>query len=301
MALLQFNLQIRPLVGLYARIVRRELGLWGRSERFPGDAPFSQEVREDGSLFARSVLVALGQDFAGGRTVRKEFALAVDQRFRRYYDSRRYYYNDAFYGVALWAEMLGHSSILAEIVAGVPLLSDVRRLEIAEGAAAEAARSDYQELLRLGGDVSDFSPEGPLGPLWHADQPLYLWWRLETPDRWVTPMAKLGQPIWASERLSGDDVAYLVDCGNMFKCSSVTNICHQGVGKLADGFLLVTLKKPSNKVAKLLRFESPNVRSWFELYELESGNAFTNLLDCNAQRSRKKVRCNVVMSVSHHR
>jgi hypothetical protein len=151
--------------------------------------------------------VALGQDFAGGGIVRKEFALAIDQRFRTYYD------NDAFYTVPLWAEALGHSAILAEMVAEVPLLPDVRRLEIADGAAAEAAQGDYQELLRLGGDVSDFSPEGPLGPLWRAEQPSYLWWRLERPDRWVTPMARLGQPIWASERLSGDNVAYLVNFG----------------------------------------------------------------------------------------
>ena len=203
MPLLQFDLQLRPLVGLYARIVRRELGRLRRPEPFGIGAQSSQ----DKSLIVRSVVVAVGEAYAGGDNVREEFALAVYQRLLAFIR------NPGFRFYPRFPEALGHAANLAAAVAHVPILPDIQRVEIADDTAAEAAQRDYRELLRLRSEVRDFSPEGPLGQVWRAEQPLYSWWRSVRPDRWVTSVARLGRPIWASERLAGESVAYLVDFG----------------------------------------------------------------------------------------
>ena len=202
MALLQFEVPLRPLAGLYARIVRRELGI----SRLRG-IPLLRNMLRDKSLFARSLAVALGQSFAIGDFVRKEFAQVLSQRLPTYNQFPKVDWIRPF------AEVVDHANALVEIVARTPLLSGRRRLEIADEALAEAAETDYRELLRLGMDPVDSSPEGPLGPLWHVEQPI--WWRrrLHKPDQWVAPMTKLGAPIWASEQLSEDSMTYLVNFG----------------------------------------------------------------------------------------
>ena len=83
MALLRVNLPPRNLVGIYSRIVRRELGLPGF---FP---PFPDDLGRIAGFFARSLAVAVGQAFAAGKPVRAEFAVALRDRLRQYKKSLR--------------------------------------------------------------------------------------------------------------------------------------------------------------------------------------------------------------------
>jgi len=200
MALLRFDLPLRPLAGLYARIVRRELGIFGLLP------PRDMDIVFDQSLFARSVAVALGQSFAGGDFVRKEFAQALSLRLPTYDQFTQLNWSLPFANVA------EHANALVEIVAQIPSPSDRQRVEIVGNAEAEAVQTDYQRLLRLKMDALDYSPEGPLGPIWQREEPP--WWRLvDKPDRWVTPLTNLCAPIWSSKQLSEDSFTYLVNFG----------------------------------------------------------------------------------------
>jgi hypothetical protein len=202
MAQLEFDLPSHLLAALYARIVRRELGIPLKPR-----IPVSTETRIEGSLFARSVTVALGQSYAIGDFIRNEFAQALLRRLPTYPDLSPIDQNPALGGV------LSHAAALLEIIAArVPFFGPAG-IEIADNAVAEAAASDYRRLLRLRSGAGALSAEELLGPLWPMEEPT--WWRIgpDPPDRWVMPMTRLGMPVWSSERLPPDSLVYLVNFG----------------------------------------------------------------------------------------
>ncbi len=205
MASFRVNLPPRSLVGLYSRLVRRELGL--PASRFHS---LINTGRRDG-LFARSLAVAVGQTFAVGGSVRGEFAAALRDRLERYQ-------MDAPPFDSPLADVLNHSISLCEIVARQELqVTDdtiaVGTLRISDPVVASATQGELQSLElypreRFAADAFQF-------PLWVA-APAPRWWREypEPADHWVAPMGRLGEPIWSStEQLSGEDITFLLNFG----------------------------------------------------------------------------------------
>jgi hypothetical protein len=224
MAVLNFDLDRRPLAGLYSRILRRELVFlesaslfslyWSALRRefpFPNFPSRASEDRKPGDrgLFAASLAVALGEAFAGGSTPRTEFCYALDRRMRTYD-------RDVLPFVSSPTDSLQHAITLAEIV-GNDRIQDAQRIVISSEAVAEAADRDYHRLRELGRDVTDFSPEGPLGPLWlranPSDSVFDALWQLLKPDQWVAPLARLAERFWSSESLSDDNQTWLLNFG----------------------------------------------------------------------------------------
>ncbi len=207
MATVRFDvLSPHLLAALYARIVWRELGVFVPPSAREMDVYFGSTSGFPVSLFARSVAVAMGRAFARGESVRGEFAGALRQRLERYDPKVE------LLGAVRSGEIFGHARILAGIVetAEAPVGQEV---SIMLHEVADAAAADLHRLREMGEDRVDCSPGGPLGPIWRKEPPV--WWpRLpEGPDRWVTPMTRLCEPLWSAQQMAGEDLSYLVDFG----------------------------------------------------------------------------------------
>lgn len=193
MALLRTSLPPRGLAGIYARIIRRELGF----------SPFGPQQASETGFFARSLAAALGQAFAAGQTVRAEFALALRDRLRTY--QTREFRNDSSL-----VEAINHSVELAEIVAGIPARTLVRRIEISDKAVASATQSDLAALAPAGRGSRTLANRD----LWN-NEPTPKWWAeaAGSPDQWVASLSNLGEPLWEATRLSPENLTYLLNFG----------------------------------------------------------------------------------------
>jgi hypothetical protein len=141
--------------------------------------------------------------------VRVEFAAALRDRLQRYQI-------DAPFDSPL-ADVLNHATFLSEIVAGQGLrvtddTIEVGTLKISDPVVASATQGEIQSLELYPRET--FAPDAFQFPLWIAT-PAPRWWRdyPEAADNWVAPMGQLGEPIWSSTQLSGEDVTFLLNFG----------------------------------------------------------------------------------------
>jgi hypothetical protein len=199
MAKLDIFLPLRPLVGLLSRIVRRELGLTQSR-----DIPVPGGIRDVKSVFSRSVAVALGQSFADGNFVRRDFAEQLRPRIARF----------SFDNITP-PEAIDRAVGMMVTASEDPLAFGQRpvQLQIDDNFVAREAEHDYKRMDELRKESMDFSALGPLGPLWSGAPPP--WWQVwpERPDRWVGPLGELCAPVWNSTDLPGESVAFLIDFG----------------------------------------------------------------------------------------
>jgi len=221
MANLDMFLPLRPLLGLWARVVRRELG-----QTQADMVPVSGSIRDVKSIFSRSVAVALADSiasgrraaqspaddkmisaehsFAEGRIVRREFAQQLLPRMARLRQ------NDI-----VPPEVLDRAIGMTVTATEDPRAFGLRpvQLQIEDEDVAREAFRDNERLMESANDPAKISAEALSRPLW-SEKPPYWWQRWsERPDRWVEPLRELCEPVWGSQELSPDSIRYLVDFG----------------------------------------------------------------------------------------
>jgi hypothetical protein len=104
------------------------------------------------------------------------------------------------------AEVLGHAVVLSEMVAADGNI-EIDVVEISHPIVARETEADINSPREI------FYAGRFQRPLWTA-LPAPEWWQHPAAaDKWVVPMGRLGEPIWTSTQLSGEDLVYLLNFG----------------------------------------------------------------------------------------
>lgn len=222
MAYLDLFLPLRPLLGLWARVVRRELG-----QTQANVVPVSGSIRDVKSVFSRSVAVALADSIANGRRVVQissddqmfspEHSIAEGEIVRREFEQQllsrmaRFRLNEV-----VPPEVLDRAIGMTVTATEDPRAFGLRpvQLQIEDEDVAREAFRDHERLMGSANNPKEISAEALSSrPLWSEEPPN--WWQRwpERPDRWVDPLHELCEPVWGSKELSPDSIKYLVDFG----------------------------------------------------------------------------------------